>query len=410
MPPVPARILVVDDSADFRRLIRHHLSAKWADAEVVEHDPVTQGPLAADFDGAGYSLVLLDYQLGADDGLHYLRRFRHVPGFPPVIMLTGEGNERLAVEAIKLGAADYIPKQHLSHAILVRAIEEALDARGAAERFDRQMPSTGVRLGLPQVPGYTLDRVLGQGGMSAVYLARRDADGAPVVIKAVRQASGTEESDMLMSRFFMEYELVSRLQHPSIVRIFEQGTVGDLVFIAMEYFPDGSLLERLRQGITIDAATAYLRGMAEALEVVHAAGIVHRDLKPGNVMFRGDGRIVLIDFGVAKSVDHTLELTQAGTVVGTPHYMSPEQCDGQALDARSDLYSLGVIGYEMVTGSVPYTARTPLAVLYKHKHAPIPVLPEGLGGLAVIIPRLLAKHPRERYQSARELLDALPPG
>jgi serine/threonine-protein kinase PpkA len=148
-------------------------------------------------------------------------------------------------------------------------------------------------------------------------------------------------------------------------------------------------------------------GVADALEAVHAAGIVHRDLKPANVMFRPDGGPVLIDFGVAKSLTESSDITRAGLAVGTPHYMSPEQVDGRTPDARSDLYGLGVMFFEMLTSCVPYSAATAMAVLYKHKHAPIPELRPSLAALQPLINRFLAKAPEERFQSVPEIREAL---
>ncbi len=417
------KVLIIDDHAGFRKLLRQYVRANWPDAEITDHDPVTMGPLPENYDGAGNHIVLLDYQLGTENGLDYLRRFRKIARFPPVIMLTGEGNERLAVDAIKLGAIDYIAKQAMTHDGLVKSMREALDARGTVERFEQSEavihPPIERRV---EIKGLRILHKLGEGGMSTVYLAERvrggrgDGNivpgtsagraGEQIVVKVYDQAKGDKYGEG-MQRFSQEYDIVRRLNHPGIVRIHEQGFTDEHAFIAMEYFPGGSLRERLREDLSPQQALSYVRGVADALEIVHAAGVVHRDLKPPNIMFRPDGCPVLIDFGVAKSLSESHDITRAGLAIGTPHYMSPEQVDGQTPDARSDLYGLGVIFFEMLTGCVPYSAATAMAVLYKHKHAPIPELRPSLSALQPLVNRFLAKAPEERFQSVHEIRQAL---
>lgn len=401
------RVLILDDHAGFRKLLRLHITSKWPDAQIIESDPVSEDRQPASYAAADYDLVLLDYQLGGLNGFDFLRHFRTVKDFPPVIMLTGEGNERLAVEAIKLGATDYIPKQQMTHEVLTRAAQEALDARGAVDRFEmavaKPIPERQVK-----IKGIRILNKLSEGGMSTVYLAEREPHHEKIVLKLTdltKAESG--EGEEAMQRFTREYEILRKLEHPRIVKIFEQGFTDDYAFIAMEYFSGGSLRDRLRAAITPDEALKLTIGITEALTVVHQAGVVHRDLKPHNVMFRNNGDLALIDFGVAKSARENSDLTRAGLVIGTPHYISPEQVDGLAPDARSDLYSLGVMFYEMLTGTVPYTARTPMAVLYKHRHAPIPELPEKLAAYTPLVQRLIAKAPKDRCQDVGELLASL---
>jgi len=217
----------------------------------------------------------------------------------------------------------------------------------------------------------------------------------------------SNEARSAFERFIQEYEVITKLDHPNIVKIFAHGASRDQAFIAMEYFPRGDLKKRLNQVMPVSMVITYMRQMADALSSLHQAGILHRDLKPANVMVRRDDSIALIDFGLAKQTKVEIELTLTGEIFGTPYYMSPEQGHGDPVDERSDLYSLGVIFYELLTGKKPYVAATPLAVIYKHSHAEIPRLDAKLARFQDMIDRLMAKEPDERIQSCGELLEYL---
>ena len=401
------RLLVIDDHAEFRALLRHHVRVRWPEADFREYDPATQGPLPADFTGADLDVVLLDYQLGTtEDGFDYLKRFRKLDDFPPVLMLTASGNEELAVRAIKGGAADYIPKQTMTHERLISAIDTACDERlKAAPRVEASTVATP-----PSdfsIPGYALQRCLAQGGAGTIFLATEKATGKDVVVKVMAQRLPTGERSKEAQRLKREYDLIRRVNSPRIVAIRELGVSEGHVYLVMEYFTHGSLREHLTGPLPRETALAYLRQIGEALEIIHRAGILHRDLKPANVMRRRDGSLALIDFGTAKMIGQVSDLTRHGTVVGTPHYMSPEQCAGEELTPASDLYGLGVMFYEMLTGQLPYTAATPLAVLYKHQYAPLPQLPPELEDLQPLVDTLMAKNPEERPPRARDLLTSL---
>jgi serine/threonine protein kinase len=163
----------------------------------------------------------------------------------------------------------------------------------------------------------------------------------------------------------------------------------------------------MRAGISPSEALEVASQIARALTALHSAGILHRDLKPGNVMLRTDGQIALIDFGLAKHEALDYDITDTGMIFGTPHYMSPEQGHGQDLDARSDLYSLGIMLFEMLTARKPYMAENPMAVIYMHRNAPTPPLPEPLADLQPLLDLMLAKHPNERFSSADEAMRAI---
>jgi serine/threonine protein kinase len=290
----------------------------------------------------------------------------------------------------------------LRDAVLRRRQELALLRTGAqAEQLSRFGPVT--------ILGHRFVREIATGGTSMVYLAESERAGEMVVLKVLRDAPENGDVHMQFARFLQEYELISKIRHPNVVRIFDLGVADDHAYIAMEYFPRGDLRTQMAKGVERQLAVRNLAQMAGALHVVHAVGVLHRDLKPGNIMLRSDGSLAIIDFGLAKHVDVKVDMTGAGEIFGTPYYMSPEQGHGQELDARSDLYSLGVIFYEMLTRKKPYMAPTPMGVIYLHANAPVPALEGELSIYQPMLDRLLAKDRGERFASADELIESLAP-
>jgi serine/threonine protein kinase len=240
-----------------------------------------------------------------------------------------------------------------------------------------------------------------------VYLAESETDGNKVVLKVLQQIPDLADGIGAFDRFLQEYELIADLHHPNIVKILDLGVSDDHAHIVMEYLSGGDLKLRMEQDITEPEAVSYLKQIAGALAKVHSVGILHRDLKPGNIMLRNDGSLALIDFGLAKRMRLHEEITDNGEIFGTPYYMSPEQGRGNDVDARSDIYSLGVIFYEMLTGQKPYTASNAMGIIYKHSEAPVPVLPHRLAVYQALLNLLMAKRPDNRLQSADEIAEWL---
>ncbi|MDJ0929289.1 MAG: protein kinase, partial [Gammaproteobacteria bacterium] len=309
------KIFVIDASAEYRALLGHHITSHWGEAEVREYDPDTAGRLPDSFSGAGNDLVLLGEPGRAGEILDWLKQFMRVPRFPPVIVL-GSGDEREIIDTMKAGAAEYLSKPRMNHQHLVAVVESVLEA-------DR--PKTDLAAaGLPSLRGYEILEELSASDVSAVYLTKDPSSGEKVVLKVLRQTPDSG-GEVAFDRFLREYELIAALDHPNIVRIYDLGVADDHAYIAMEYCSYGSLKRRISAGMNPDKAFSYMRQIAAALGALHEVGIMHRDLKPTNVMFREDGSLVLIDFGLAKRAKMRAEITGTGEIFGTPYYMSPEQ-------------------------------------------------------------------------------------
>lgn len=255
------------------------------------------------------------------------------------------------------------------------------------------------------IEGYRLLRKIGEGGIATVYLAQPMAGGAAQVLKVLQLDRHSGSMDL--QRFIQEYALLAQIDHLNVARIFRQDFSAGNAYIAMEYFPMGDLRSRMRKPMDPGVVLYYIKQIAAGLEAIHQVGIVHRDLKPDNVMMRQDGIVAIADFGIAKQVSMQLTDTGAGEIVGTPYYLSPEQAQGKPVDARCDIYSLGVMAYEMLTGNKPYRAATAQDLLDMHIQAPVPALPPALERLQPVLDRMMAKDPAQRYASAADLLDGL---
>jgi DNA-binding NarL/FixJ family response regulator len=393
------KILLIDDCEITLESMHVFLEQEIPGVEVTEYPSLRLGKPEPDFNWAAYDVLLLDYDLGnGQTGTDWLREVVTKPGFPRTILITGVGDSYVVADAIKLGAEGYLNKSDLTperlagvvYEVLAQASEASeispvspLESEAMTHGFERERAKKGDAAR----PTYRFGGVIGRGISCTVYIAERVQDSLTVAIKILDRSMAMDPEHM--QRFIREGKLVSEIDSPQVVQIFEQGFTNKYGYIAMEFFGRGSLKERIDGGIlSLDDTFACLNDIARGLKAIHKVGIVHRDLKPANVMFREDGSLALADFGISKRVSEGFELTSAGTVIGTPHYLSPEQAEGLPADQRSDLYSLGVIFYEMLTGKKPYHGDTVSALIFQHLHAPIPKLPEDYAELQALLASL----------------------
>jgi serine/threonine-protein kinase PpkA len=261
--------------------------------------------------------------------------------------------------------------------------------------------SAGTRL-----DAYEIIDVVGAGGMGEVYRARDTRLNRDVAIKVLPEHLAVDPD--ALARFEREAQAVAALSHPNILAIHDFGRHGDVTYAVTELLEGETLRVRLTGGaLPTRRALEYAIQIVGGIAAAHERGIVHRDLKPENILVRDDGIVALTDFGIAKHVGMLITDTGAGDVVGTPYYLSPEQAMGNRVDARADLYSLGVMLFEMLTGTKPYHAESARELLRKHVEEPVPELPAALQWCQPLLDRLMAKEPQQRCESASRLLEEL---
>ena len=400
------KLAIVDSDEDLRLLLAQLLSIGYPTTEILDFYPteVMQNPRLID----GVSVLIVD--MAATGVIAHHQNSLH-PG--PCIGLWREARlaaqidgmiatlattqiTRAALEqAMKLALAE-LDRVTRSAIAMCTELEVLASTQPLANIGDEAPPPITIR-------GYKARRFIGRGAMATVYAADRLSDGHTVAIKILDADLSTDE--VQVKRFMNEFSLQSKIQSVYVARIHEHGFTDDHIYIVMEYFPGGDLKRLLGTRISPRRALIFFYQLAVALEDIHRCGILHRDLKPQNIMFRADRSVVLMDFGLSRGLDFAQTLTMPGEVLGTPHYMSPEQGAATTLDARSDLYSLGAIFFEMLTGHKPYRADSLIGLLYNHANAPVPKLPSRLAVFQPVIDRTLAKAPDDRFSSAAELLD-----
>jgi DNA-binding NarL/FixJ family response regulator len=405
-------LVVVGGDSKRLQWLNHHVTSHWPDAEVSTVSAEESASLSRLIAERTPDAVMLQADF-ADEAavagvLQQLTRMLQTQPALYCIILAENGGELSAVRALKGGAKDYLPLARISRDQLLAAIDEACSKRRAAAQATKALSQPGEDSAGIAVPGYSILKEISTSNFSQVFLARSERLRRNVVLKVMNRGESPRELDDA-ERFQREYEIISSIAHRAIAEIYDFGSLPRHLYLAMEYFPCGDLRDRLRNPMSVDESLYYLRAIAEALRVIHVFGILHRDLKPANVMLREDNSPVLIDFGLARRSMDDAGTTSAGQVLGSPYYISPEQSQGQRVDVRTDLYSLGVMFYEMLTGQRPYGGRSAVAIMSQHAESPVPVLPAPTAAQQPLLDRLMAKQQSARYASADELLADLGP-
>ncbi len=391
------KILIVEDEA----AIRDNL-ARILRLEGFEPIEATNGRIGLErARREAPALILSDVMMPELDGYGLLEALRADPltAAIPFIFLTARTDRMDRRRGMNLGADDYLGKPF--------SRDELLDAVNARIKRMQTLERTGPPVAAAPiapffVKGYRMVRRLG-GGMSEVYLVVRERDGLEVALKLLDTRIHQDAS--LLHRFIQEYALLEQIDHPNVARIYDHGVTDEHAFITMEYFALGDFKHRIVSGLSPFEALVIAVQVALALAQIHALGIVHRDVKPDNLMLRADGTVALIDFGVAKRASEKLEQTQHGEVVGSPYYMSPEQAAGRPVSPVSDIYCLGVIFYEMVTGRRPYVADKMETLLYQHMHSPPPRFEPKYSEFQDLLDRTMNKDPLKRFASAQAVVE-----
>jgi len=397
------RLLLMAERAEYRLLVRKHIEIDCPEAVIVEHCLGQDAPLDADFSAAGFDAVVLVGAPQSSSAETFAAEMLAKPEFAPIVFVSLRD---APLESSAVPRLHRLYGRKIDRGALMRKLTDASREHKQIQAVRRAQPdfSERYRFGSVMIRGHRCLRQVGSGGMCKIYLAESERAGTVVVLKVFSQVPDVSERLVGFDRFLQEYEIVAGLKHQNIVRIYDLGVADDHAYIAMEHFPAGDLRQRMKAPLSPAVALHFLEQMASALAAIHEVGVLHRDLKPANVMLRADGSLCLIDFGLAKANETDAELTGAREIFGTPYYMSPEQGHAELIDARSDLYSLGVVYYEMLTGRKPYTGASAMEVIYKHKRTELPPIAPKFASYEAMLRRLLAKSPADRFQSARELL------
>jgi tRNA A-37 threonylcarbamoyl transferase component Bud32 len=402
-----ARCLVVHDDLELRlrtaALVRRAIPTLDADCiSGASFDALTPERIATYL--ALFLIVEFSLRDNAADPLARLARSRAEAPRLPIFVIARGGDERNAARTIKLGANDYWPVHSVKLGELGEVLQRLLEP---ARSSDAASTTAADPRHQAQIAGYRIVKTIAESTGAAVYLARNDDLAQPVALKVHALKGRYEVSDADRQRFVRECQILSSLNHRSIADVLDFGITDDYLFLALEYFPCGSLRDRLKNPVSEADAVNYARQIGEALQVLHAAHVVHRDLKPSNLMLTDDNRVILIDFGSASTRLAASDLSRSDLCTGTPYYVCPEQIDNRDPDGRGDLYSLGIVLYEMLVGALPYVGNNLSEIFAGHRSTAAPRLPQRVLRYQPIIDRLLAKEPADRYPTAALFLEDL---
>jgi hypothetical protein len=407
---VSLRTLIVDPSEDFRTILRLLLLREWPGTQVTEWDPAVKGRPPLDRLPGAIDVVLFGYDVDSPGNKSWTDAGLATCNAPVILLTERDPREGATPPADCPPSSVLLGKRDLSQATLAAAVGRAVPSdslppraastnpQGAADTITAPPPAEP-----PEISGLRIIRRVASGGMSTIYLAEHGAKGE-CALKVLDPTLLNDEG--FLRRFLDEYALLARVKTNYVPVIYDQGITDEHVYIAMEYFPGGDLKSRLSKGMPPADALVMLREIAQALVVIHGAGIVHRDLKPDNIMYRADESLALIDFGIARGSAQETTINPAGQVLGTPYYISPEQCLDRPVDGRADVYSLGVIFYEALAGERPFKATSLGGLLHQHVHVPPLALPQHLARFQSLIDLMLAKQPEDRLTAA-ELIAVL---
>ena len=399
-----ARILVVDDDEAIRGWLYAILRGDGHEVTAL----VSGEQMFAEIGQKMPEVMLVDILLPGMNGLEMVQRLRADPvtAGVPVILITSLDPKRYLRVGMDLGADDFLVKPLVAADVLT-AVKTRLERRQQTRR--------GTRLGngLPtQIGHWRLERLLARGTSAEVHYARHvdhvHQEAAVKIFRTRRQSDARQ-----LGRFLRELEIASAVQHPHLATVYEQGVEQDLLFVAFEYFPRGDLAGFIGEGLAPSLVRRVVAHVAQGLGALHAAGIVHRDIKPANIMIRSTSDFVIADFGLAKLVQQNVSLTATGEVLGTPAYLAPEQAMSGPIGPWTDIYNLGVVTYELLTGRKPFEGNNHQAIVFKHIHSAPPALPPESAAFQPLVDRMLAKDAADRYPDTVELLaalDAMGPG
>ena len=401
------RILVVEPDAKVRSQVLRFVVKGFEGSSVQSTSGTLEEVLSEHSRLQSFDVLLVGCDFAKDGTvdnptLRALRAIAADPNNPAVILLTTKGSEYSAVQAIKAGAYDYIPKALLGREQVLGAVQRALLTRkGPVGSRD------GGVAGMVRLFGYDMRRCLANRENVSVHVAFSAERGKEVVLKVLHRGRGSLSRDDNFDRLVTEFKLLYDIADRAVAEIYDFRVTSQYSYIAMEYFPLGHLGTQLTQALAPELALKYTAEIAHALSIIHTAGVVHRDLKPGNIMLRDDGTVALIDFGISHQIEDMLNAAAGQPIAGTPYYISPEQARGQPTDERTDLYALGVILYQMLTGEKPFTGDTTDAILEQHHNAAVPRLPPQLAMYQALLDKLLAKDAAQRLANAREVTETI---